>query len=479
MNDLVRDKVDHIKEMIELIHGKKHFGIFASFLFKALFIGENDIIPENIEKNEMYLPFMFQCFNSDEFSPSMKETTDQLTKLSNLTEKEIKLYDDLFQDNIPYLIYLILRHKKNSTTLELNEFFVRLVENSLVVKVDFSYSELENIPHAQIVNDLYQILYDKKINNNFHLQIENGHLNAVSLTNNELLEYINSPDSINTETISKQKNASQTDILNNKKNSKGLDISEIKEEEKESVSPKEYKISNKDQLINYLIENVDKLMKKQEENEKKINDLICDKEKQEKIINELKCDKEKKDNELRIQKANIISLNKKCDNYKKQITQVESVLKLIKLRSVFKVFVNFMYIGLGLKGATKYDSQVVQIINFIEKFSSKKNCDKELVESSLFFMNELIGKVKSGNITAHCLDKKIPILDQIFNYIDKSNKCQHFKNILKDKIIAEDKLKLYIDNLENNFANREKVNEVKAKIDKTIVYFGNLWEKFV
>ena len=30
-----------------------------------------------------------------------------------------------------------------------------------------------------------------------------------------------------------------------------------------------------------------------------------------------------------------------------------------------------------------------------------------------------------------------------------------------------------------NFANREKVNEVKAKIDKTIVYFGNLWEKFV
>ena len=170
----------------------------------------------------------------------------------------------------------------------------------------------------------------------------------------------------------------------------------------------------------------------------------------------------------------IDSLQKKNKENDIKITRISADLNLIKLRRAFKVFINYLYIGLGLKGDIAYEEKIKDIIELLKTFNTEKY-DKKLVDSAIDFMNELAGKIDSGNYLAHHLDLDISVLNQIFEYIDKEQKYDDFKLKLKDEGNGDNILKKLIQNRENNFLNHEKLKREEKKINSTISDLRQLW----
>ena len=170
----------------------------------------------------------------------------------------------------------------------------------------------------------------------------------------------------------------------------------------------------------------------------------------------------------------IDSLQKKIKENDIKITRISADLNLIKLRRAFKVFINYLYIGLGLKGDIAYEEKIKDIIELLKTFNTEKY-DKKLVDSAIDFMNELAGKIDSGNYLAHHLDLDISVLNQIFEYIDKEQKYDDFKLKLKDEGNGDNILKKLIQNRENNFLNHEKLKREEKKINSTISDLRQLW----
>ena len=406
--DLAKERLRYIKETIEYNYESNVFGIFAIFAFKSLFIGANDLKIEEINQEITYFNIILKYADTKKIEPELQEFIKSLEK--NINDKEKKLFKKMCTNDIIYFIYLLVKSNQPKL-LDINEFLVRVMESECLTDKDFEYEELAEIPNENIIDDLYKIFFVEKITNNFHLHIDNRHIKVNKFTNDELVDCINSS------------NLNITEKIKNENKSKNL--SEIKEIAKKSniddkQSPQKYQELEKqieimqrqiNELYDYKVKN---------ENETK---------KENKLINTLKNETIKK-NKL------INSLSLQMTNNNTEIYRIKSDLKLIKLHRSLKELVNYLYIRLNLKGGFDYESKITKIIEKLKTFTSIKY-NKDLVEDTINFMKELYDKIELGNFSAHNLDLKVSVLDQIFELIDKENKAGELKSKLKNETNAD------------------------------------------
>jgi len=163
-------------------------------------------------------------------------------------------------------------------------------------------------------------------------------------------------------------------------------------------------------------------------------------------------------------------------NNNTEIYRIKSDLKLIKLRRSLKVFVNYLYIGLNLKGDFDYESKITKIIEKLKTFTHIKY-NKKLVEDTINFMKEFYDKIELGYFSAHNLDLKVSFLDQIFELIDKENKAGELKYKLKNETNADIILKNLIKNREDNYFNKTPSKSEEKKINKSISDLSSIWLK--
>lgn len=136
------------------------------------------------------------------------------------------------------------------------------------------------------------------------------------------------------------------------------------------------------------------------------------------------------------------------------------------------IFIN----GLRLFGGIFYEDKIERIIEKLDTFNTKEY-DSSLVQNSIDFMDELYYKNESGNFAAHHLDLNASVLDQIFEYIDKTGKYEYLKKKLKSVNRLDKILKDLIQNREDNFCDRKQLKEEEEKINKTIGDLSGLWLK--
>ena len=190
--EITKSRLEYIKEIIELIHKRTDLGIFVYYAFKALFIGINDLkFDDNLNERKNYFNIILQCYMDNKMTQEMIKIVNELRE--NIGEKEQELFPFKLDNLYVLFIYVLIRINQ-LTTAELNEFLMRMLEKFYVVDFLFEDIDLKNIPHEQIINNLYKIFYVDKIINYFHLYIKNGELQPVPFTIEELDEYIDSSD---------------------------------------------------------------------------------------------------------------------------------------------------------------------------------------------------------------------------------------------------------------------------------------------
>ena len=525
--EIIIHRLEYIREAIEFIDKRTNLGVFVYFAFKALFVGINDLrIDDNFVERKNYFNMILQCYMDHKITPEMIKLVYKLGE--KIGEKEKELFPFSLDNLYVYFIYVLLRINQ-ATITDLNVYLMRMLEKFHIVDLHFQDSDLKNIPHENIINNLFNIFFVDKIDNNFHLYIKNGELKAVPFTIEELNEYINSPDLPKITKVNEDKNAkkkkkknkkskgkkkeSQKDEGNDKKeeiksqvnihNEKKEDIINIqiqnnaKRDEKGIQCLIEKKIEDKGEQFLIVMQEIEELKDYtkacekrirelegyKEENEEKIEDL-------EELVNDLQKNEEEtalktKKKYRKIKKLNIlnekqnkliISIQKKCQENSEEIIKIKSDIKLIKLYRVFKEFVNYIYNGLNLQGDFYYEDKIKKIIEFLDNLTSDEY-DKELVQSIKAFMNELNNKIDLGNNTALNIDFSISMFDQLFEFIDKQKKHEDFKNWLKFESIAESDIINLILNIENNYkTNNEK--DIKVVLKKVnIPNLCKLWIK--
>lgn len=459
--DLANEKIESIKDMLEFKEGKACLGIYFLFVFKALFIGEFDFKTDNLKKKKDEFIRILNFNIKQKLDPELQQFGMKMVE--KIGTKELPLFTEIFKGDIVYFIYLFLRYNEVKL-LDLNEFVIRLVESFRSVKLDFNYDELKDIPHEQIMEGLSKIFFEEKKDTNFLLYIEKGQMKARTLSNEELAEFINTPITFNNKPVINEKKATGKEIpkkVEPKDSVKKKDEIKTKEEANEEKVDKKNKIQNKNEIkydsqqMKKMMEEIEILKKIQEKNEENIRILQNYKERSEKQIN---------------------SLKQTNDKQNEEICRLKSDLKLIKLRRAFKVFVNYIYIGLRLKGDFTYESKVERVINMLGTFTSD-DYDKNLAQNSINFMDELYDKIDSGNYAAHHLDLDSSVLDQIFTHIDKNKIYDTFRNKLKYGCKAEKTIKELIKNREDNFLDKDKLKEEEKKINSTIENLRLLWLK--
>ena len=423
--DLAKERLRYIKDTIQYDYEPNVFGIFAIFAFKSLFIGANDLKIEEINQKITYFNIILKYADTGKIEAELQELIKSTEK--NINDKEKKLFKEMFTNDIIYFIYLLLKNNQPEL-LDINEFLVRVVESVCLTDKDFEYDVLTDIPNENIIDDLYKIFFVEKITNNFHLHIDNRHIKVNKFTNDELVDYINSSNT----------------------------TEKIKNENKSKNSGKIKKITKKS--------NIDDKQNppNNEELQKQIEIMKIQ-------INTLKNETIKK-NKL------ISTLNLQMTNNNTEIYRVKSDLKLIKLRRSLKVFVNYLYIGLNLKGGLDYESKITKIIEKLKTFTSI-NYNKDLVENTINFMKEFYDKIELGNFSAHNLDLKVSVLDQIFELIDKENKAGELKSKLKNETNADIIIKRLVKNREDHYFDKNLSNTEEKKINKSISDLSSIWLK--
>ena len=275
------------------------------------------------------------------------------------------------------------------------------------------------------------------------LQLKKIKMKVMLYNNDELLKYINDePEEKNAENKKEEKDTSKKEEQKNNIEVKDNLSNHINEEKGEQVST--------DKIVNDINKKFELMKMEMTQLRKEFSEY---KEKSERKIDSLQ--KKNKENDIKI-------------------TRISADLNLIKLRRAFKVFINYLYIGLGLKGDIAYEEKIKDIIELLKTFNTEKY-DKKLVDSAIDFMNELASKIDSGNYLAHHLDLDISVLNQIFEYIDKEQKYDDFKLKLKNEGNGDNILKKLIQNRENNFLNHEKLKREEKKINSTISDLRQLW----
>ena len=485
---VVKKEVEYIRKTLELNEGKDVLGVFFSFAFKALFLNDNSFKYDDLDKKIDIFDAILQYHKTLVTDDNIKKYEAELRK--NIGKKEFKFFQDYIKSDILYFIYLVLRSFQASSLI-LNEYIIRFVEIYSVSVIHFRYEELENISHNEIIDKIYELLFQKNINNNFHLYIEEGHLKIIEFICDELLNYINQDNSkriidkkqkkankkkkkekTKNVPINEKKKEEDTNLFDKKcelqakqenkcelitKQENRTEIS-TEQEKKCETSTKQEKIINIDNEVNKANamnlndKQLPMIMEKFQILEKEINYLKECNEEKDKKINHLEECNEEKDEKIKVLNEQIYSLNQDVKTQNIDILRMQSDLKLIQFCRAFKCFVNYIYYSLYFSDELPYEEKIEVIIKQLDEFISVE-FNQTLIQSTIGFLNKLSGLIKKGNYKAHHLDLNVSVIDQIFEFIDKKKEHKDLQEMLKTKCNMDIILKKLILNEENNYKN--------------------------
>lgn len=162
--------------------------------------------------------------------------------------------------------------------------------------------------------------------------------------------------------------------------------------------------------------------------------------------------KEKYNTIIRNVKFNLEDLNKKS-------IKLESELTLIKSRDVIKNIIDIFAKAFNLELNISYDKKILAIKTKIKKMKFKGIKADEIDK----FINKIYWNLTSSNKNAHSLDLNIPILDQVFKFIDPNNCFEILRIKLKEGKMNSILLNLSL-NREKYFNNKYKLMYEEKKI---------------
>lgn len=162
--------------------------------------------------------------------------------------------------------------------------------------------------------------------------------------------------------------------------------------------------------------------------------------------------KEKYNTIIRNVKFNLEDLNKKS-------IKLESELTLIKSRDVIKNIIDIFAKAFNLELNISYDKKILAIKTKIKKMKFKGIKADEIDK----FINKIYWNLTSSNKNAHSLDLNIPILDQVFKFIDPNDCFEILRIKLKEGKMNSILLNLSL-NREKYFNNKYKLMYEEKKI---------------
>ena len=497
MFELIQERFRFIKETIDF-NTPKSLASLAIFSFKSLFIGENDIKIDNIEQKNEYFQVILIYGIERSFELIQKELINFIKELE-VDAKKNKFYNDkikylfgnVFTNSIIYFIFLLIINNKPNPQ-DLNEFIIRLVESIYYVHLNFKYTELKNISYEQIINDLYDGFINNKIDNYVNISIEDNHLQITKFTVDEIVDYIEDSESVEasghkekkesekSKKIQKSANKKDTIQTQKTKREKQKKIDDIIEDKNQNLIKGKTKniINNRKKEDDKFIDTKDEenlnILQKIRIMEKEIKELKKYKEQNEKYKEQNEKYKEQNDKLVEENRKEINSAHTKITALKVEICRLRSDLDLIKIRRSLKAFINYMYIGLKLKGDFDYESKISNIVAKLNTFTSDKY-DQNLIEKTQMFITNFTKSLESGKILAHEMDFDISILDQIFRAADGGKNYEDIKERLKKNSNADDVIKQLVKNREINFLNRKLLKAEEETINMQITDLSNLW----
>ena len=309
--------------------------------------------------------------------------------LDKLIENDLKLclskeqnsfimnYSKLFGLNIIILFEIMTYFFSDNMNKDLLCFTIKdLKKNYPELIISDSITDLEHID----INYLNQLLSLKFSNNSNILIFENSKFIIRKPTSNELLNYFN--EDFEDKKQTKPKN------VKSKKLKK-----QIKEENKDSNTQVNREIS---------LQNID--------------------------YNKLTVIEKYLINELNKIKEEIETLKNEMKNSKMRIGMLETDLKKIKIRSLYKGIIDAFVHVYKINPENNYYNKLNDLLNELNE--SPRN---QTIEEFKTFLLDIYSYLKKGNFLAHNIDENISPLDLIFSLLEKDMKKEYpkVKSILK------------------------------------------------
>ena len=347
--------------------------------------------------------------------------------LDKLIENDLKLclskeqnsfimnYSKLFGLNIIILFEIMTYFFSDNMNKDLLCFTIKdLKKNYPELIISDSITDLEHID----INYLNQLLSLKFSNNSNILIFENSKFIIRKPTSNELLNYFN--EDFEDKKQTKPKN------VKSKKLKK-----QIKEENKDSNTQVNREIS---------LQNID--------------------------YNKLTVIEKYLINELNKIKEEIETLKNEMKNSKMRIGMLETDLKKIKIRSLYKGIIDAFVHVYKINPENNYYNKLNDLLNELNE--SPRN---QTIEEFKTFLLDIYSYLKKGNFLAHNIDENINPLDLIFSLLEKDMKKEYpkVKSILK-KLSFDEILK----HARNNYYSLKDKNDLINHIKFSLKNLQNL-----
>ena len=257
----------------------------------------------------------------------------------------------------------------------------------------------------------------------------------------------------------KEKEMSFKNALDNKNNSdeKEVQLQEIKnsnnDAEKKELSLDD-KIEHLNSIINQLI--IDK-----NESQKQIKNLMIDNSKLQEEIKSLKSEADKNKKKHGKYKRIIKNMKFNIEEISNKSIKIENELNLIQLRDSFKNIIDLFAKAFAIPQEKTYIDKVTCIKGKISKSKLIKTNKQGIID----FFDRIYFDLQFSNKNAHTIDITKPILEQIFNHIDRENSLSNIRNKLEEGKLNH-LLKELAVSRNNNFNDKERlINEEKRIID--------------
>ena len=448
---LIKLKYDYLKDSLEEVN-KYSLEYFSTLAFKALFLGDEIIKLDDLDKKRKCFDIIFTVMKGEDH-PNEKEMTAQLGKPE--FNKIIDLISNKFGLGFLGFIALLILNNQKSPDIFL-DFFFTILSYFFNFTINFSYSDLKDLSLEQILDGLTNnISIDSA--DYFELTFENNTISKKLISPDELEMIINQQNKKIEKSgkIFKSKNKKKKNKSYNKeKIENAINIStspikiKIKEEKelaqkelgKDLLKPKEEEIDKSNNLNNNNLNEQDALNQIRMENEnikKTLNDVL---DMNEKILNEF--NKMKKDNtELKNKIKNLKNKMKEKDRKNRKgisdlevnQTKVAKDLNIIKSRGAIKALIDYCYKSSGLSRLESYEKKVNDIINIICHYKNNTKYEQEVVEMLIKLLATIKCQLDDGNKLAHPFDNTKPIIEQIIKIVnDKETDYSKLKERFND-----------------------------------------------
>lgn len=466
---------------------------FSSMIFEMLFINENDFIYENLDEKIICFKTIINTLN---YQGNIQEENLISSNYKNKSKNCQIFYDNIFinqfqNEYLGYLCIIALYHNKN--TLKFLEFFIRILQNILTIKIDFTLYDVRELSIEKAIDDIIKIFDRKEKVNNIHLTFKentigyfhfsedelkkiNGNIGADNQNSDDInnlddnLEDLNENIDDENEEINVQENINKQNEADNKKEKE--EKTEESKNSKQELEEIKNEIKNEIKLLktnqNILTNQINKVNKKidmQNNRIKKLNENLYKYKNENSILKREINNLENKFNSERMKsEKKIDNLKKNLEKMQNELIDVRYELKLIQSREAFKAFIDYFYFGLKFHEPLKYSEKIYLIR---DKLKKKMKVNNKIKRQIMNLLIEIYNKLYSCNTSAHSIDLKKPIITQILEILgNKDNYGNALEKINKTNM--NDVITELISKRDEYYFDKDTLNKLEAQIYQKI-----------